>query len=138
MLRICLLEQNLYSKAVSTPLVPKHDLHAADSSAVDPTEYRCIVGALQYLTLTRPEIAHSDNLVCQFMKAPTLRHLQVVKRIMRYLKGTLHYGLRILSQSSLNLYGFSDAVWAGCSITRRSTNGYCIYLDSNCITLSSR
>lgn len=75
----------LYSKAVSTPLVPKHDLHAADSSAVDPTEYRCIVGALQYLTLTRPEIAHSVNLVCQFMKAPTLRHLQVIKRIMRYL-----------------------------------------------------
>lgn len=128
----------LYSKSVSTPLVPKHDLHASEVTFVDPKEYRCIVGALQYLTLTRPDIAHSVNLVCQFMQAPTLKHLQAVKRILRYIKGTLDYGLRILSQSSLTLYGFSDADWAGCSITRRSTSGFCIYLGSNCISWSSR
>jgi hypothetical protein len=65
---------------------------------------------------------------------PGLSHLQAVKCILRYLQGTLHYGIQLLSRSSLNLYGFSDADWVGCLDTRRSTTGYSIYLGANCLS----
>ena len=64
--------------------------------------------------------------------------MKAVKRILRYLKGTLHYGLKFITQSTLSLYGFCDADWAGFPSTRRSTTGYCIYLGANCISWSSK
>jgi hypothetical protein len=90
----------------STPFAQKVKLHNKDDSLVDATHYRSLVGALQYLTLTLPNLTHAVNLVCQFMHQPGLSHLQAIKRILRYLQGTLHYGIRLLSCSSLNLYGF--------------------------------
>jgi hypothetical protein len=119
---------------IGTPLAQKLKLHSKDDSLVNATYFCSLVGTLQYLTLTRPDLTHAVNLVCQFMHQPGLSHLQAVKRILRYLQGTLHYGIRLLSRSSLNLYGFSDADWAGCPDTRRSTTGYSIYLGSNCIS----
>ena len=105
---------------------------------MDATNYRSIVGALQYLTLSRPDLTHAVNLVCQFMHQPGTSHFQAVKRILRYLQGTLDYGIRLLSHSSLNLYGFSDADWARCPDTHRSTTSYCIYLGANCISWASK
>lgn len=67
----------------------------------DATEYRSIVGAFQYLTLTRPDICYAVNQVCQFMHALTTVHLQAVKRILRYLKGSLGLGLTITPALSL-------------------------------------
>jgi hypothetical protein len=123
---------------IGTPLAQKLKLHSKDDSSVNATYFRSLVGALQYLTLTRLDFTHAVNLVYQFMHQPGLSHLQAVKRILRYLQGTLHYGIRLLSRSSLNLYGFSDADWAGCPDTRRSTTGYSIYLGSNCISWTSK
>uniref|UniRef100_A0A2N9HWT0 Reverse transcriptase Ty1/copia-type domain-containing protein n=1 Tax=Fagus sylvatica TaxID=28930 RepID=A0A2N9HWT0_FAGSY len=123
---------------IGTPLAQKHNLRRDDPFLVDATNYHSIVGALQYITLTRPDLTHAINLVCQFMHQPGASHFQAVKRILRYLQGTLDYGLRLLSQSSLSLYGFSDADWAGCLDTRRSTTGYCIYLGANCISWASK
>uniref|UniRef100_A0A2N9HKR1 Reverse transcriptase Ty1/copia-type domain-containing protein n=1 Tax=Fagus sylvatica TaxID=28930 RepID=A0A2N9HKR1_FAGSY len=123
---------------IGTPLAPKHNLRRDDPIIVDATNYRSIVGALQYITLTRPDLTHAVNLVCQFMHQPGASHFQAVKRILRYLQGTLDYGLRLLSRSSLSLYGFSDADWAGCPDTRHSTTGYCIYLGANCISWASK
>jgi hypothetical protein len=123
---------------IGTPLAQKHNLRRDDPILVDATNYRSIVGALQYITLTRPDLTHAVNMVCQFMHQPGASHFQAVKRILRYLQGTLDYGLRLLSRSSLSLYGFSDADWAGCLDTRRSTTGYCIYLGANCISWSSK
>uniref|UniRef100_A0A2N9F269 Reverse transcriptase Ty1/copia-type domain-containing protein n=1 Tax=Fagus sylvatica TaxID=28930 RepID=A0A2N9F269_FAGSY len=123
---------------IGTPLAQKHNLRRDDPILVDATNYHSIVGALQYITLTRPDLTHAINLVCQFMHQPGASHFQAVKRILRYLQGTLDYGLRLLSQSSLSLYGFSDADWAGCLDTRRSTTGYCIYLGANCISWASK
>uniref|UniRef100_A0A2N9GJ92 Reverse transcriptase Ty1/copia-type domain-containing protein n=1 Tax=Fagus sylvatica TaxID=28930 RepID=A0A2N9GJ92_FAGSY len=125
-------------KPIGTPLAQKHRLQLEGGPLVDATNYRSIVGALQYLTLTRPDLTHVVNLVCQFMHQPSSSHFQAVKRILRYLQGTLAYGIRILSHSSLTLYGFSDADWAGCPDTRRSTTGYCIYLGANCISWASK
>ena len=96
------------------------------------------MGALQYITLTHLDLTHAVNLVCQFMHQPGASHFQAVKRILRYLQGTLDYGLRLLSRSSLSLYDFSDADWAGCLDTRHSTIGYCIYLSANYISWASK
>lgn len=99
----------------------------------DPTEYRSIVGALQYVTLTRPDIAFAVNQVCQFLQQPTDEHLTAVKRILRFLKGTITYGL-FLQPGPIHLEAYCDADWAGCPIDRRSTNGFCVYLGSNPIS----
>jgi hypothetical protein len=83
-------------KAVDTPLSVSEKLFLNDGevfSSDDSTNYRSIVGALQYITLTRPDIAFLVNKVCQFLHAPTTVHWTAVKRILRYLCGTISLGL---------------------------------------------
>lgn len=70
----------------------KLSIHDGDP-LLDPTEYRCIVGVLQFLSLTRPDIVFSVKQVCQFMHKPTSNHWTTVKRILGYLKGTVDHGL---------------------------------------------
>uniref|UniRef100_A0A2N9GS34 Reverse transcriptase Ty1/copia-type domain-containing protein n=1 Tax=Fagus sylvatica TaxID=28930 RepID=A0A2N9GS34_FAGSY len=126
-------------KPVATPMASKQPCVAdPDSPYKDVTEYRQIVGTLQYLTLTWPDLSYAVNSVCQYMHAPTNAHYQMVKRILRYVKGTLSLGVRILRESSLDLYAFSDADWAGCPTTRCSTTGFCTFLGSNCISWSAK
>ncbi|XP_049357110.1 uncharacterized mitochondrial protein AtMg00810-like [Solanum verrucosum] len=126
------------SRYIHTPLATKHELHDTGGPPVDASEFRSIVGALQYLTLTRPELAHAVNLLCQFMQHRCATHWTGVKRVLRYLAGTTQLGLRITAKSSLNLVGFSDADWGGCPITRRSTTGLCVFLGSNCVSWASK
>jgi len=95
----------------------------------DPTEYRSMVGALQYLTLTRPDISYNVNQLCQFLHCPTNIHLTAAKRVLKYLKGTLQFGLQF-NKGSLQLNGFCDSDWAGNPDDRKSTSGYCIFLGS--------
>lgn len=84
---------------LSTPLAQQHDLHSSTGPLFDAISYRQIVGDLQYLTLTRPALTHVINLLCQiFMHKPTEVHYQAVKRILHYVKGTMDYRNRILSQ----------------------------------------
>ena len=125
-------------KAIATPQVLKEKPPSSDDDIVDATEFRSIVGALQYLTFTRPDITHAVNRACQRFSKPTVTYLKAVKRILRYLKGTQNWGLRYLYNTSPSLYGFSDADWAGCPLTRRSTAGYCVFLGANCISWSSK
>jgi hypothetical protein len=103
----------------------------------DVTQYRSVVGALQYLTMTRPDIAFAVNKACQFMQQPTSAHWLSVKQILRYLKGTLHDGLLLSPSSHLTLEGFSDADWGGQPDDRRSTSGYLVYLGGNLVSWSS-
>lgn len=72
-----------------------------------------MVGGLKYPTITRPDIAYAVYKVSQFMHAPTSTHWTAVKRILRYLKGTLTHGLQLCTSSTLSLQAFSDADWAG-------------------------
>uniref|UniRef100_A0A2N9HRT6 Uncharacterized protein n=1 Tax=Fagus sylvatica TaxID=28930 RepID=A0A2N9HRT6_FAGSY len=121
--------QLLDSKPVYTPMVVSQHLSADGPHFPDPTLYRFLVGALQYLTITRPDIAHVVNSVSQFLHAPTADHFLAVKRILRYVKGTLHFGLTFRPFAAPGtLVAYSDADWAGCPDTRRSTSGYSIYL----------
>ncbi|KAH0728435.1 hypothetical protein KY284_004300 [Solanum tuberosum] len=126
------------AKVVATHLAQKHGLHEAVESLVDASFYRMIVGNFQYLTLTRLDITHVVNLASQFMQNSNSEHLQGVKRVLRYIKGTLHFELRIISQSPYRLYGYLDADWGVCTTTRRSTTSYNIYLDANCISWTSK
>ena len=90
-------------------------------NAEDSTKYRSVVGALQYLTLTRPDLAYSVNKVCQFLHSPTTVHWSAVKRILRYVRYSAGVGLRIKKSESMLVSAFSDADWAGSVDDRRST-----------------
>ncbi|XP_074342579.1 secreted RxLR effector protein 161-like [Apium graveolens] len=106
---------------------------------VDATEYRCIVGSLRYLTHTRPDISYAVGVVSRFMQNPTEKHQQAVKHILRYVKGTVHYGLVYANEKNRNiLYGFSDSDLAGDVIDRRSTGGMCFYLNKSLISWASQ
>jgi histone deacetylase 1/2 len=129
------------AKTASTPMstTDKLSIHlGVPLSAEDATRYRSTVGALQYLTLTRPDISFSVNKVCQFLQTPTDMHWSAVKQILRYLKHTLSHGLLIQRSSSTLLSGFADANWVGCPDDRRSTSGHAVFLGDNLVAWSSR
>ncbi|XP_028091834.1 uncharacterized protein LOC114292119 [Camellia sinensis] len=89
------------------------------------------------LTITRPELSYAVNQACQHMHSPTIAHFSTVKLILRYVKGTLHFGLQF-HPSQFHLHAHSDSNWAGDSTDRRSTSGYCVYLGTNLISWSSK
>jgi hypothetical protein len=103
----------------------------------DPSEYSQTVGALQYVTLTRPDIAYSVNQLCQHMQAPTSTHWTAAKRVLRYLKHTLDYGL-FYKLGSFYVNAYCDSDWAGDPDNRRSTCGYGVYVGPNLISWSAK
>nr|XP_043629864.1 receptor like protein kinase S.2-like [Erigeron canadensis] len=90
----------------------------------DPVKYRQLVGALQYATLSRLDITFAVNRVCQFMHSPTENHWSAVKRILRYLQGTTHYGLLIRHDSTSVLHAFTDTSWNHLSAYSDADWGY--------------
>ncbi|CAA7052958.1 unnamed protein product [Microthlaspi erraticum] len=94
----------------------------------DPTLYRSLAGALHYLTFTRPDIAYAVQQICLYMHDPREPHFGALKRILRYVKGTISQGLHITPSKTTTLTAYTDADWGGCQNTRRSTSGYCVYL----------
>lgn len=121
-----------------TPCKPRSPVLKNEGSLLTyPTQFCSIVGTLQYLTFTRLDIAFAVNSVCQFMQAPTDVHMGLVKHILRYLHGTLEYGLTFTTGST-SLTGYCDADWAGDPNSRHSTTGYVVFLGNNHISWSSR
>lgn len=108
-----------------------------DELFTDPTYFRSLAGKLQYLTLTRPDLQFAVNLVCQRMHKPTLADFNMLKRVLRYIKGTHTMGLHFYSDSNTSLKYFCDSDWAGCTETRRSTGGFCTILGYNLISWSA-
>lgn len=126
-------------KPASTPVDAQQKLSAADGEpASDGTFYRSITGALQNLTLTRPDIAYAVNQACLYMHSPRAAHWNLVKRILRYLRGSINDGLFITASPSTELKAYSDADWAGCPDTRRLTSGYCVFLGDLLVSWSSK
>ena len=130
--------QLLDCKPVSTLMVVTQHLSSVGSSFADITLYRSLVGALQYLTITHPDLAHSVNSLSQYLHAPTNDYFQAVKRILQYVKGTLHFGLSFTASSPATITAYFDADWAGCPDTRHSTSGYSIYLGDNLVSWSAK
>ena len=126
-------------KACSTPIPSSLKLTASGSPPLsDPALYRSIVGSLQYITVTRLELAYCINWVCQFMHNPLEDHWKVVKRILRYLSGTAHFGLHIQKASDLTIIGYTDSDWGSDPDDRKSTSGFCVYHGPNLISWSSK
>lgn len=127
------------AKSVLTPLPTSPSLMLnSGSSLSDPTEYRQVVGSLQYLLITRPDIAFAVNKLSQYMHCPTTEHWSFVKRLLRYLVGTIDDGLQIYHDSSRSLHAFSDADWAGDKDTFCSTSAYVVCLGKNPVSWSSK
>ncbi|GKA34848.1 ribonuclease H-like domain-containing protein [Tanacetum coccineum] len=104
----------------------------------DPTLYRSLAGGLQYLTFTRPDLSYAVQQVCLYMHDPREPHFAALKRIMRYVQGTLELGLQLYASATTSLVGYTDADWAGCPSTRRSTSGYCVFLGDNLLSWSAK
>lgn len=86
------------------------------------------------MVITKPEVAYVVSKVSQFMHRPTNRHWMVVKRIVRYLHGTITHGLVIRKSLDFTLYAYSDVDWTRCPDDRRSTTGYAVYIGGNLVS----
>ncbi|GJS31379.1 retrovirus-related pol polyprotein from transposon TNT 1-94 [Tanacetum coccineum] len=123
---------------VDTPMVEKSKLDEdKEGKAVDPSHYRGMIGTLLYLTASRPDLQFAICMCARYQARPTEKHLNAVKRIFRYLKGTVHRGLWYPKDSSFALTAFADADHAGCQDTRRSTSGS-IQLGDRLVSWSSK
>nr|GEU89148.1 ribonuclease H-like domain-containing protein [Tanacetum cinerariifolium] len=121
-----------------TPIDTESKLGSDGDPVSDPTLYRSLAGSLQYLTFTRPNISYAVQQVCLYMHDPRESHFDSLKRILRYVRGTLGYGLQLFSSSTTNLVAYSDADWAGCPTTQSSTSGYYVFLGKNLLSWSSK
>ena len=124
-------------KPLATP-IPIGNPISKSNPCDTPALYGSIVGVLQYLNMTRPDIAFAVNYACRSMHSPQSADWVRLKHLLRYLKGTIDYGLHIKQDSDLSLTAYSDADWAGNSLDRRSTGGFLVYLGSNLISWSSK
>lgn len=124
-------------KAINTPIDTNEKLSGDNGAKVDnPTEYRSMFGALQYLTITRPDIAHAVQQCCLHMHDPRTSHLALIKHILRHVCGTTYHGLHHSGSPSMAITAYSD--WAGCPDTCRSTTGFCIFLGDSMVSWSSK
>ncbi|WOH09592.1 hypothetical protein DCAR_0729050 [Daucus carota subsp. sativus] len=110
-------------KPSATPVDTKSKISATSGTPVDdPARYRRLAGALQYLTITRPDISYAVQQICLHMHDPRTDHMSGLKRIIRYVQGTLDQGLHLYPSSVSSLVSYTDADWGGCPDTRRSTS----------------
>lgn len=124
-------------RLVETPMDPNINLGKHEESAfVGKKRYQRLVGKSIYLSHTRPIIAFTLSLVTEFMHSPHDIHLEVMYRILRYLKGTIGRGLFFKNGVEISIKVFTDANWAGDVNDRKSTSGYCTFVWGNLVTWS--
>ncbi|GJR76371.1 retrovirus-related pol polyprotein from transposon TNT 1-94 [Tanacetum coccineum] len=124
---------------VGTPMEIKDKLDLdKNGTPVDATKYHSMIGALMYLTSSRPDIVHATCLCARYQAKPTEMHLKEVKRIFRYLQGTINMGLWYTKDYGFELTGFSDADYARCKDTFKSTSGGTQFLGEKFMSWSSK
>ncbi|KAG6535240.1 hypothetical protein ZIOFF_000205 [Zingiber officinale] len=126
--------------ATKHPMEPKTQLHKdLEGTPVDATEYRRIVGCLRYLLHTRPDLSYSIGMASRYMERPTIMHHRVVKQILRYLKGTIYFGLvYIKGPQEIGIFGYSDSDLAGDLDGRKSTSGMTFYFNESLVSWNSQ
>nr|KYP52829.1 hypothetical protein KK1_025215 [Cajanus cajan]KYP69810.1 hypothetical protein KK1_009016 [Cajanus cajan] len=123
------------AKPVKTPLATGCKFQSKGTEATeDPSLYRSVVGALQYLTITRPDLAFTVHKLCQYMHRPLQSHWKIVKRVLRYINGTRDHGLLFEKSNNLHIICYCDSDWAFDQDGMRSASGYCLFLGSNVIS----
>ena len=128
-------------KAVSTPVDLGTKLTKATDGeeCIDQPMYQSAVGSLMYLSVsTRPDITYAVGNLARFCSKPTKAHWTAMKRVLRYLKGTVNYGIRYSQKSSSDCVGFSDADWAGDIDDRKSTSGYLFQISGGPVAWKSK
>nr|GEV93726.1 ribonuclease H-like domain-containing protein [Tanacetum cinerariifolium] len=121
-----------------TPVNTESKIGPKGDHVVDPTLYRSLIGALQYLTFMRPDLSYAVQHVWLYMHDPREPHLLTLKRILRYVRGTLDHGLQLYASSMTQFVAYTDAEWAGYPVTRRSTSGYYVFLEDNLLSWSAK
>lgn len=128
-----------FCNPVKNPIVPGFKLMKnTGGSSVDATVYKQIVGSLMYLTATRPDLMYVVSLISRFMERPTDLNQQAVKRILRYLKGTIELGILYKRGGEKSLIAYSDSDYAGDINDRKSTSGYVFLMSSGAVSWSSK
>ena len=126
-------------KAMATPMASNLKLLSdASSESIDATMYHQMIGSLMYLMNTRPYIFFAMNTLRQFLTDLRHVHLTAAKHNLRYLKGTIDYGLKYEANQKIKLEGYVDSDWAGSAIDRKSTSGCCFSMRSGMISWFSR
>ncbi|KAM1285641.1 hypothetical protein EV1_028200 [Malus domestica] len=123
----------LEAKPMATLIACKKKLGLNVDLLIDVGLYQRLVGKLIHLTITHPDIMHVVSLVSQFMHSSRSVHLQVVRRILHYLKGTIGTGIVMKRVGNAHIVGYTDADWGGFKIDRRSTIGYCTFVRGNLV-----
>jgi len=124
---------------VATPLPLNCKLTSTeDSSLDDPTHYRGLIGKLNFLSHTRPDLSFAVQHLSQFMQTTHTHHLHALIHLLRYLKGTAGQGILLKASDQLTLTAFSDFDWASCPSTRRSITGHAILFGSSLISWKSK
>ena len=128
-----------YSKPIETPMFTRLKLTKDDDSKeVDQTLYRSMIGKLQYVVHTRPNIVLAVDIVERFLTKPRENHMMPIKRILRYLKGIEDYFLWYKLRGNINLNVFTDADWARNIDDRKSTSGGAFFLGKRLVFWTSK
>ncbi|CAH9117528.1 unnamed protein product [Cuscuta europaea] len=126
-------------RPVDTPMDPNVKLVSEQGDLLPNKErYRRLIGKLNYLTITRPDISFAVNVLSQFLDKPCDGHWDAAIRVLRYIKKTPGQGLLFEDRGHRDIVGYCDADWAGCPMDRRSTSGYCILIGGNLISWKSK
>ncbi|XP_019104306.1 uncharacterized mitochondrial protein AtMg00810-like [Beta vulgaris subsp. vulgaris] len=129
----------VHCKPMSTPVEVNARLCSVEGKDLeDLPMYKQLVGCLIYLTLTRPNIAYAVSVISRIMQKPMKRHLEVVHQILRYVKGTIDYGIMYHNDKEFEFVGYCDADYAGDFDIRRSTTGYVFNLGARVVSWCSK
>ncbi|GJT26989.1 retrovirus-related pol polyprotein from transposon TNT 1-94 [Tanacetum coccineum] len=127
------------SDPVDTPMVDRLKLDEdLMGIPVDQTRFRGMVGSLMYLTASRPDLVFAVCMCARYQAKPTKKHFEAIKRVFRYLKGTINMGLWYPKDNAMSLTAYADADHAGCQDSRRSTSGSAQFLGDRLVSWSSK
>ena len=126
------------AKPCNSPMAQSLHLTREDELFGDPERYRRLVGKMNYLTVTRLDIAYSISVVSQYMSSPTIGHWAAVKQILCYLKGTSGRCILYGNHGHNRIECFTEADWARSKEDKRSTSGYCVFVGGNVVSWKSR